>query len=58
VSGWLAEQAKAQRFAEIEARLVADDARRVSVLQTWGRLHHHLASRLQTAERAPGAPIA
>jgi len=57
VSGWLAEQAKAQRFAEIEARLVADDARRVSVLQTWGRLHH-LASRLQTAERAPGAPIA
>jgi hypothetical protein len=49
VSGLLAEQAKAKRFAEIQARLAADDARRIRVLRAWGPLYY-LAGRPQTAE--------
>lgn len=45
---WLAE-AKAKRLADVEARLAADDARRIRVLRAWGPLYY-LAGRPRTAE--------
>ena len=43
-------EAKAKRLADIEARLAADDARRIRVLRAWGPLYY-LAGRRQAPEK-------
>lgn len=45
---WLAD-AKVKRLADVEARLAADDARRIRVLRAWGPLYY-LAGTPQSAE--------